>query len=51
MSKLFRDWYETVDKDSHENKDFIKQREDDEWAYNNMQKIMKMFEGGEKNES
>ena len=34
MSKLFRDWYETVDKDSQEYKDFIKQREYDEWAYN-----------------
>ena len=34
MSKLFRDWYDNVDRDSQEYKDFINQQEYDEWAYN-----------------
>mgnify|MGYP003132807133 FL=1 len=45
MSKVFREWIENVDEDSNEYKKFIAQLEYDEFAYNNMIKIMNAMEG------
>lgn len=41
MSKVFREWFDTVDKDSQEWLDFVKQQEQDDYM---SEKILKEIE-------